>query len=586
MATLQTLFFDIAYEIASSAESLADLESLILASRPCYNAFSTHRNSILSSVLLNELGPANYRELLAIAHIPAGVSAMGSHGEVRGAFHSDLETDTNDKTDEACLIAVLEPYLEHYFSTRPFEDLRDPGSISQILQVYKTIRRITDRYFAQTSELLMGVWTLSSGNMLDLNTGKAILAPISRAETARLQRAFLRYELYSRLFPYKEVESGGDDPRSRSIDIMSSISGESQFDLFIRRLEPWEVEELCSIHRFFFNLGADYMADLEDQSEESFLACPGLVWKESNGAPGTTGKWSRKRTWDAANSDTPAQLPSFGPTGVANMEISRNQSEWWSCRYVFKTKPEQIMVPFYAPEFLDPSLGFFDQYWQYIWMADFTIQLASLGLEFFSSLIDASTPKERRDKLRSLGIRHFTISGEREFLPQALTHSPEGQESSSQPDWREGGDTDENICCDNDKEDPTRPNIGYREFLHAVRQSTWTARWNSRYCGIVSRRGYGNYGFDYDFPWGFPGDPFREYGCIFWDRARLVQFRKDLEMNPGYTIGRSSDIGIGPYRSRSMGRWRKRKSVEDRLRGILIQESWWKELLGDFGWPE
>ncbi|KAK4212177.1 hypothetical protein QBC37DRAFT_197939 [Rhypophila decipiens] len=405
MKTLQTLPFDIAFEIASSAESLTDLESLICVSRPCYNAFSTHRNSIISSVLLNELGPTNYRELLAIAHIPAGVSTMGLHGEVRRASRRDLKIDTNNKTDEACLIAVLEPYLEHYFSTRPFEDLRDAGSISQILQVYKTMRRLTDRYFAHTSKLLMGIWTLSNGNMLDFNTGKAIRAPLSRAETARLQRAFLRYELYCRLFPYEEAQSEFTE---------SSISGESQFDLFIRRLKPWEVEELSSIHRFFFNLAADYMADLEDQFVESFLAA---------GTPGLTGKWSRKRTWDAANSDAPAQLPSFVPppcsgnsrslrgTGVANMGKG-----WYNC--ASEKKPEERMVPFYAPEL--HGLDFFDQFCQSFEMADFANQLASLGLEFFSSLIDASTPKERRDKLRSLGMRHFTIFGKREFLPQAL----------------------------------------------------------------------------------------------------------------------------------------------------------------------
>ncbi|KAM7214022.1 hypothetical protein V8F06_010594 [Rhypophila decipiens] len=481
MTNPHTLPFDIAFEIASSVESLADLESLICASRPCYNAFSTHRNSIISSVLLNELGPANYRELLAIAHIPAGVSTTGSHGE------------------------------------------------------------------------------------------EGHLAPLSRAETARLQRAFLRYELYCRLFPYEEAKSEF---------IKSSISGESQFDLFIRRLEPWEVEELCSIHRFFFNLAADYMADLEYQFVESFLAA---------GTPGLTGKWSRKRTWDAANSDAPAQLPSFAPppcsgnsrsirgTGVANMGKG-----WYNC--ASEKRPEERMVPFYAPELHD--LDFFDEFCQSSGMADFANQLASLGLEFFSSLIDASTQKERRDKLRSLGMRHFTIFGKREFLPQALTHSPGGQESSSRPDWREGGNTERNVCCDNEREDPTRPNIGYREFLRAVRQCTWPEGWNSRYRGIVSRRGFGNpQHCAYDFPWDFPDDPFREHGCVFWDRARLVQFRQDLELNPECTIGWSSDIEIRPYRSRSIGRWRKRKSVEDRLRGILIQESRWKELLDEFAWP-
>ncbi|KAK4206331.1 hypothetical protein QBC37DRAFT_407210 [Rhypophila decipiens] len=493
MATLQTLPFDIAFEIASSAESLADLESLISTSRPCYNAFSVHRNSIICSVLLNELGPANYRQLLAIAQIPAGVSTMGVQGE-----------------------------------------------------------------------LFLDVWVPSSSSVLDFNPGKAIPAPLSKAETARLQRAFLRYELYSRLFHYEEVDKGYSTPVVKS-----------------GRIHGRPGRPVCGV--------------IPRLSEHRL--------GKSNWCSRPDRPVSRNKTWDAVNSDAPAQFPTFVPppcplggTDVSmesvldfaavlgsrgepfeTMErhrkawrepfetMERHRKEWRDYNHSSKIKPEERMVPFDTPDADFPSLDFFDQSWQRYGMANFTNQLASLGLEFFSTLIDASTPKERRDKLHSLGTRngdYAVFFRKRDFLPQALAHAPELEVRES----RDGDNTEENICCDNEEEDPTRPNIGYREFLRVLRQSS---RWNTdsyRYRGTIS------------------DDPFREYGCVFWDRARLVQFRRDLKRNPGYIVGGRHKIMNGPYRSRSIDRWRNKESMEARLMGILIQQSRWEELVDDFAW--
>lgn len=98
MAHLQTLPSDLLVEILSSCQSIQDLHSLILASRPCYVAFSSYRRPITLSVLKAELGPANYRTLLAILHAPPA----------------------DDEAGEDSRISVLQPYLKHYISD--FED--------------------------------------------------------------------------------------------------------------------------------------------------------------------------------------------------------------------------------------------------------------------------------------------------------------------------------------------------------------------------------------------------------------------------------------------------------------------------------
>ncbi|KAM7186266.1 Cyanovirin-N [Naviculisporaceae sp. PSN 640] len=108
MARFQDLPFDILVELTSSTQSIRDLGSLILASRPCYTAFSAHRTLILDRVLQSELGPGNYRELRAIYHIPTGMLLVVENGHFR---IRSLPRIPHGLTDSREQLKRIRPYI-------------------------------------------------------------------------------------------------------------------------------------------------------------------------------------------------------------------------------------------------------------------------------------------------------------------------------------------------------------------------------------------------------------------------------------------------------------------------------------------
>ncbi|KAM7198682.1 hypothetical protein V8F33_004949 [Rhypophila sp. PSN 637] len=118
MATLDKLPFDILPELLYASQSVQDLHSLALSSRPLYSAFQEYRFPITLSVLKAELGPANYRQLLAIPNAPKHEELVNSPVGGNWLQHT---------------LTVLRPYLGHYFSAQPFDDPIDLKNMEPIL---------------------------------------------------------------------------------------------------------------------------------------------------------------------------------------------------------------------------------------------------------------------------------------------------------------------------------------------------------------------------------------------------------------------------------------------------------------------
>jgi hypothetical protein len=92
------------------------------------------------------------------------------------------------------------------------------------------------------------------------------LKPFSETELVRLKRAVLRFELYCRLFPIDPYGNGS-----------SHYSATEQFDLFISRLPPWQVEEMTSIHHYYGSIVEEVVARIGEDFVEAVHASPGLV---------------------------------------------------------------------------------------------------------------------------------------------------------------------------------------------------------------------------------------------------------------------------------------------------------------------
>lgn len=548
MANLERLPPELLIATLSCCQSLEDLRSFISASPACFRVFSLHRKYIVPPVWRNAIGTANYRELLAIFHVPPVITTNGG---------DDITTNP---------IHTMRPYLEHYFSTRPLEDFYDPTHLARMCRLHNTISRLTDLYFLHASQVLV-----ASRSSNTVSTPTTLVTPLSTTERTRIQRAFLRYELYSRLFPH--------DKASRK----SFIQGKDQFHLFIRRMKPWEIEESSCIHHYLTSLAAGYLTDIEDQFVDAFRSCPGAQLLPPKLQP-------RKRTrpWD---DDYSMPLPSpkhrkllcrpdISTKRMQQEARPRRQPDIVSAKRKIAKKNQEKRVPCSDLELV--GLGLIGNGTFRGSLPKFTSHLASLGLESSVKLMDASgDPKLRRDLIYETKAA-FPVKRNLEFLPEALRHSPwitinhnagsnfysfftadiTGRDSSAaSKSWRswESGEEDPERNGENEEEDPARPNSGYRGFGHRLSFMDSQTR-------VYQQIDTSRY------------DPLREMGYVFWDKGRLGTRNAQHNLHRA-CAGLLGDEDRARRKKRSV--W-SRETVEARLEGVRIPASEWRRLVEEF----
>ncbi|KAM7218388.1 hypothetical protein V8F06_006152 [Rhypophila decipiens] len=454
MANIERLAPELLIAIPSSCRSFKNMHSLTSASPACFRTFLVHREYIVPSVWRNMLDPANYRELLAIFHVPSIVAAEAK---------------------------ALTPFLKHYFSTRPFEHLHDPTSMARMCRLYNTLSRLTNLYFLHAAPFLV-----SSRSSETPGTTTAAVTPISTTETIRLQRALLRYELYSRVFPCGEKKEKSHPRHGKSL-----IGAKSQFNLFIRRLKPWEVEDLSSIHYYLTSLACGYMMDIEDQFVDAFRSCAQLTQEDDDN--------SNSEAFlsplfilppfasSASRSDQPNnEMYSIVPNPKRKHEDNYSRDHYYSIpfpnpkrRRLLGTPPaissnkEQATTAKGRPDVpvgekvaetreqmvrCDAlklvGLDLFDARCGGSMLPEFTRHLTSFGLELFLKLIDASgNPKQRRELIR----RTPGAPCGRKFLLEALGYlTPKGPIQAMpdpESDMR-GADEEREQGIENMEEDP------------------------------------------------------------------------------------------------------------------------------------
>ncbi len=83
---------------------------------------------------------------------------------------------------------------------------------------------------------------------------------LSSTENTRLYRSFLRFELYCRAFQdsYRFQRANGFSPGD-------------QFDMFIRRMAPWEVEEITCVQHYLTSFVSNALDGLETEFEAALM---------------------------------------------------------------------------------------------------------------------------------------------------------------------------------------------------------------------------------------------------------------------------------------------------------------------------
>ncbi|KAF4334732.1 hypothetical protein FBEOM_11414 [Fusarium beomiforme] len=212
---LESLAPELVSLILQNVES-RDLHNLIAASPACFRIFSQTPQLILSSVIGNAIPIETLKHFLAVLQAPT--PATNNH---------------------------VSRFLDRYFdASSSFDFPTTRGDLISLYQVYNRVNYLITRYLRQ---------------MKELGFDETILVP-SSSESIRLQRSFLRFEVYCRVFP-------ADDTRPwENPSPNHQFSAVEQFGLFISRLSPWEVEEMACIHLYSYLLIGEYIDRLEDNT--------------------------------------------------------------------------------------------------------------------------------------------------------------------------------------------------------------------------------------------------------------------------------------------------------------------------------
>ncbi|CAI4219633.1 unnamed protein product [Parascedosporium putredinis] len=207
--------------------------------------------------------------------------------------------------------------------------------------------------------------------------------PLAAEERARIQRAFFRHELYARAFP--------------KLGRASVVSSEEQFRLFVGRMTPYEVEELSCVHSYLAGLAAGCHRELENRlvsagvrntgRGSSFFAPAGTRLRRRSISPSLRPRRSRGREDDDDDDDPEEEeekddYVSFGADLLG--------------LYLFGDAMKRRVPAFFSG-------------------------LASFGLGFTSRLVNGDA-NQRKNLLQG------NVSGGRDFLPEALCHSPSLEE--------------------------------------------------------------------------------------------------------------------------------------------------------------
>lgn len=389
MANLNHLAPELLIIILSSTESSKDLHKLISASSACFRAFVLNRNTILLSILRNAVEPSVFREMLAISHVPSLASFTDGHRRSTTG-PSDSPTDT------------VKLFLEHYFSNREFDIPSETTRIVSMSRLYNMVSRISDEFFSQASRLLMGDADVPS---LDGHN----ISPLSTTEKTRIQRAFFRYELYTKVFPTRE--NGWK----------SLFDARAQFDLFIRHLAAWEVEEMSCVYVYLEDLAAGYFNDFEEQIIHAFLSCSGAreALRRLPSPP--------RRLVTAGDSDP--FISHHGRRRSSSPTTQKDQDGIDENYYAF-TKLDLLGLDIFEDAFQSE-------------IPKFISSLTSHGLEFSLSLMDANAEK-RKDLIRAKA----PFGGE--GFASALSNSPQHLTPNAYPITGQ--------------DDPSFPNTGYCAF--------------------------------------------------------------------------------------------------------------------------
>ncbi|KAF5005000.1 hypothetical protein FDECE_8525 [Fusarium decemcellulare] len=489
--------------ILHHVDSPRSLYHFISASPASFRVFSQSRKRILSSVIKNALPGQSVQHALAVLQAPS----VG--------------------------YSQVHPFLAKYFGyTSSFDFPTNEAGLLQLYHLYNRISYLLDGYLKSVQEL---------------GFDESVLRP-SLTERTRLQRAFLRFELYSRVFP----RCGSDPyPPPGEPRPVSRHPASQQFELFLANLSPWEVEEMSCVEQYFSSLIDEAIDQVEEDLVRAVLAAPGVVLP----SPASTSSSEAAEAVVAALNDrydmlaflplSPSVSSSYSSsssseeTAAAEEEEEEEEEEEDDDereeRATQKRFNQDNLCHFQNLDLT--SLILFGRDGRYR-SPDYVAYMSSLSLDFMYNLV-----KHESKRAELIRANHPV---DREFLPQALTYSPT---------LSRVGEYDVSSANDTaDDDDPSHSNLGYRLFRK-------TGQTGKVHLGIhLTGSSYSS---------------LRQLGYVFWDADRILSPEVFEELSEAEIMS-WDEIHLRFDR-------RMRPTAEDRLKGVMLPGPQMERIEQEFG---
>jgi hypothetical protein len=454
----------------------------------------------------------------------------------------------------------LTDFLDRYFG-QVFKLPRDWESLGYLCRLEKRISLHVRGYFQNCLDCLNLITcrhdiepTMVSGKISDT---------LSCYERTRLQRAFLRFDLYTKVCVIDNRTSPGP-----------FMSFEDQSTRFIGRMDPWEVEEISCVfqyvsseifsqHHIMCNRlisairrnprayhchevhtgDAGWFEWLKEAKisfpEPTHLCQPLGNWetdclsdkekhhkyllKVGEWAFGSSRYWHRvsrdelqayeERSIDSNGKAASEETRLAEANQAADHESDRKETAQQA------TGPREEMV-YFTEDMPQRGLGNFMN-WNQQMFADTSNYLATLGLDYLDT-IDSFWNDKDNGTARFLASVQANIPGvlQREFMHRAI-HLQGGRFTIMH--WRRGCMRTQPLPMI-DSEDPAKPNGGW------IRYCSLTEWDGSELSNLGNPESFGkNYGRYVPYGGFLASTLLRERGYLFWDAARMQQLKSSLD---------------------------------------------------------
>ena len=233
--------------ILDEVGTFRDLMSLINAYAPFFRVYCSRKLQILKNVSHNAIHPYIMVDISESANA-VGVATLYSQINPQGPYPLRNISDF-----------CYEYYQKRVQQSSIFDQLPGPSDLECVSETYLAVEYFLADFASKALSSLKSLSCLTAAYRIRKS---AVFSPhtISTVERTRLQRAFLRFDIYQKLFQWEHSV-----PAQLGIQVLRHAKA------YLESFSQWEVEEIACIFGYLMSLLHEVFAQIEDDFIEQVI---------------------------------------------------------------------------------------------------------------------------------------------------------------------------------------------------------------------------------------------------------------------------------------------------------------------------